>query len=55
MPLIEMLDKVVDAILEYTPLGGLLKVIDKAAGTDICGITKGVVTAVVAGLLPLLL
>lgn len=48
MPLIEMLGKVVDAILEYTPLGGLLKEIDKAAGTDICGITKGIVTAVVA-------
>lgn len=48
MPLIEMLGKVVDAILEYTPLGDLLKEIDKAAGTDICGITKGIVTAVVA-------
>lgn len=48
MPLIEMLGKVVDAILEYTPLGNLLKEIDKAAGTDICGITKGIVTAVVA-------
>lgn len=48
MPLMEMIGKVVDAILEHTPLGGLLKELDKAAGTDICGITKGIVTAVVA-------
>lgn len=48
MPLIEIIGKVVDAILEYTPLGALLKEIDKAAGTDLLGITKGIATAAVA-------
>lgn len=40
MPLMEMIGKVVDAILEYTPLGNLLKEIDKAAGTDLSSMVK---------------
>ncbi|HGJ5877212.1 MAG TPA: type III secretion system translocon subunit SctE [Arsenophonus sp.] len=48
MPLIEIIGKVVDAILEYTLLGALLKEIDKTAGTDLLGITKGIATAAVA-------
>lgn len=48
MPLMEIIGKVVDAILEYTPLGSLLKEIDKAAGTDLLSIAKGIATAAVA-------
>lgn len=48
MPLMEIIGKVVDAIFEYTPLGYLLKEIDKAAGTDLLSIAKGIATAAVA-------
>ncbi|MFS1539709.1 MAG: hypothetical protein ACL7BU_14655 [Candidatus Phlomobacter fragariae] len=34
IPLMEIIGKVVDTILEYIALGSLLKEIDKAAGTD---------------------
>lgn len=48
MPLMEMIGKVVDAILEYTPLGNLLKEIDKAAGTDLSSMIKAIATAAIA-------
>lgn len=48
MPLMEMIGKVVDAILEYTPLGNLLKEIDKAAGTDLSSMVKAIATAAIA-------
>lgn len=40
LPLMNIVQKVIDTVLEYTPLGKLLNVISELTGTDITGIVK---------------
>lgn len=45
LPLMGIIEKVIDKVLEYTPLGQLLNLIGEITGTDITGIAKTAIAA----------